>query len=210
MLLLNFPESCFCVIAFVLVVTQNFGRNNVRSEFRAHPATGDLFPSSGHGTKGLDQIPGERHDLPLFPVRDAVCLGQVLRNQCVLDSFVEGGSKLGFLGFDEVEESGDVFRGLGGFWCDTRELLQHHERGATDVVLPKVLNTRLRLFDGVHHEMIERSRRCRDSNVVLLWNGSEIPEATLDGMLGLRISGTNGTYVESVNATGALQLGEAF
>ena len=71
-----------------------------------------------------------------------------------------------------------------------------------------MLNTRLCLFDGVHNEMIERTCRCRDSNVVLLWNGSEISKATLDGMLGPWISRTNGTYMESVDATGALQLGE--
>ena len=68
-----------------------------------------------------------------------------------------------------------------------------------------MFNTRLCLFDGVHHKVVKRTCRCCDSNIVLLWDGSEVPEATLHNASGPCISRASGTYVESANTTGALQ-----
>ena len=67
-----------------------------------------------------------------------------------------------------------------------------------------MFDTRLRLFDGVHHKIVERCRRCCNSNVVLLRDGPEVPKTTLRDTLGACTSRTSGAYMESTNATGAL------
>lgn len=183
MLCLSFLKRSFCVIAFLLIVPQNLRRNDVGRKLRAHPSARNLFSSSRHGTKGFNQVSSERHYLSFLPVCDAVSLCQVLGDQCVLDSFVKGGSELGLFGCDEVEESRDILGSLSRFGRDTRKLLQDHERSTTNVVPPQVFNTSLCLFDGVHHKIIECTCGCCNSNVVLLWDGSEIPKATLNNAL---------------------------
>ena len=71
-----------------------------------------------------------------------------------------------------------------------------------------MFNTRLSLFDSIHHKVVEGTCRGCDSNVVLLWNGPEVSEAALYKALGTCTSMANWTYMESADATGALQLGE--
>ena len=105
---------------------------------------------------------------------------EVLGDERIVDGFVERGRETWLLGLDEIKEAGNVLGRLDGLHTTVIELLEHHERCATDTLTAQVLNTGLALFNRIHDHVIERSQgSSRDGDIELVGDSPEAAESTL-------------------------------
>jgi hypothetical protein len=115
----------------------------------------------------------KRDDMPALRASkcNPVRLVQIISNKGVPNAFIERRCKAGIFWLDEIKYPLDT---LGSDYTLVKfvsgELLQHHERRASDVLLAQKLDACLALGDGIGNHVVKGATGGRDCDIVFVWN----------------------------------------
>jgi hypothetical protein len=174
-------------LLLLLALGDLLGRDLVGRNFGAHSSLGRSTSSSRHGSRRVNELSIERNDPPSFVAaaeRKSLALLEIGRDERVGEDLVEAGGEPGILGRDEVKEARRVLGRLDRRHVANGRLVQAHQVCATEVVLAEVVDAGLRDGDGVGDEVVEAGASCRDRDIVLAVDASQVAQTALGGRAG--------------------------
>jgi len=107
---------------------------------------------------------------------------EILSYECICHDLEECGLELFVLRLNKIKKTWHVFGCLNWGHVTLRETVQKNEVGATEVVLPQVLNALLTRLHSVYNHVVKLWTGCRDSNIVLLVDGTKVSESTVEAI----------------------------